>query len=254
MIKHMDWFLALVALIVIYMISNNYMEPLTEQLYVVNTYLYILLAIIIVATSWSILDNNPDAFETIYLSKWNLIGIIVVTFASLFFTMLLPAENIVAKHVAWGLFVTMMGMMIYLTYLQTKSSGNLMHVGIILVVLIGILTWIAYSKPLDYFDSYAEPLLYMLTGLIVVELGDLIFFSNTDAFLTRFRVYSWITIVLFSGFLLYDTQKVRQNAITATAQCTGRRQLGCADYCNESLSIFLDIANLFNAVSNVSNN
>lgn len=252
MIKRMDWFLALMALFVIYFIANNTEEILTEQIYLLNTYLYILLAIIIVVTSWNILDDNPTFVEHMY-SSWNCIGLIILSFAALFFTVLIPTENVVAKHAAWTLFVTTIGMLLYVSYLQSKSSGNLMHVGIILIILVAILTWTAYVKPIDYFDSYGKPLLMMLLGLIIIELGDMIFFGGTDAFFTRFRVYSWVAIVIFSGLLLYDTQKIREHAIIFTTECAGKRQLECVDYCTESLTIFLDIANLFSSINNVSN-
>lgn len=256
MIKHMDWFLALLGLVVISLISNNYTEILTPQLYMLNTYLYIILAIIIVATSWGILDNNPGVVDHIFNSPWHFVGLVILTFVALFCVVLTPNENVVAKHAAWALFIITLGVISYITYLDSKTSGNFMRVGVILIVMVAILSWIAYSKPLDYFDSWGEPLLTMLAGLIIIELVDLayVYFVNRDinAFLSRSRIYSWIAIILFSGFLVYDTQKLRQHAIEITEKCVGRTQAGCVDYCTESLGIFLDILNLFQNINNVS--
>lgn len=251
MIRHIDIFLASFCLIVICLIANNYEKILTEEIYVLNTYLYILLAIIIVVSSWSILDKYPTTVDRLFLSPWNFTGIIIISFVALFCAMLIPTQNVTTKHVAWVTFVTTIGLMTYVTYLQSIETGNLEHVGIVLVILVGILSWISYSKPLGFFDSYAKPLLTMLTTLIIIELGDLLLFSgNTEAFLTRSRVYSWIAIVTFSGLLIYDMQKIRKNAITVVEECRGKKQLGCVDYCKESLSVFLGITNLFNGLSN----
>lgn len=251
----MDWFFALLALIVIGLISNNYTKILTQHLYVLNTYLYILLSIIIVATSWGFLESNPSIGEHIFSSGWHIIGLVILTFVFLICTTLTPAENVVVKHAAWAAFIITMGIMSYITYKDSVESGNINHVSLTLIILVGIMSWLAYSKPLDYFDSWQKPLMVILFGLIVVELGDLSLQvwrgGDVSNFVSRFRIYSWIAIILFSGFLLYDTQNIRKNAIEYVEKCRGLAQAGCVDYCNESLSMFLDILNLFTNLNNV---
>jgi FtsH-binding integral membrane protein len=255
MIKHMDWFFALLALIVIGLISNNHTKILTEHLYVLNTYLYVLLSIIIVATTWGVLDNNSCIYEHIFTSNWHIFGLVILTFVFLICTLLMPTENVVAKHAAWATFIVTIGVMSYITYKDSFESGNLNRVSMTLIILLGIMSWLAYSKPLDYFDSWQDPLMFVLCGLIIVELTDLSLQvwqgGDVSNFVSRFRIYSWIAIILFSGFLIYDTQQIRKNAIKYVEICSGQDQAGCVDYCNGSLGIFLDVLNLFTNLNNV---
>lgn len=250
--SYVSWFLPLFALMVIYLIANNYTHELTPQLYVTNTYLYILLAIIIVAASWKILDDAPVITTGIFTSGWNFVGLIVLTFVSLFCTLLSSPENVAGKHASWFVFVLSMGIISYLSYVKSNINGNLGHVFVGLIVLVGTLTWFAYTKPLNYFDSWGDSLLTILIGLVIVEAGDLLLFhDNSEAFFSRFRIYSWVALGLFSCLLLYDTNRVRKHAVEKTIECRGK-QLGCVDYPVESLDIFLDVANLFTSMSNIS--
>lgn len=251
--NYMNWFLPLVALVIIYIITNNYSNKLTPEIYVTNTYLYVLLAIVIVASSWSILDETPNIVSEIFNSGFNLVALFVLSLTSMFFVIFTSPKNFTQKHLAWFTFVLSLGVMSYVTYSESIDRGTFGNVFVCLVVLVSILTWLAYNKPFNYFDSWQNPLLTILFGLVLVESGDLLLFhKNTESFLTRTRVYSWIAIVLFSGFLLNDTQKIRKNAITHIETCKEKEQFCCVDYPNESLSLFLDILNLFSNMVNVS--
>jgi FtsH-binding integral membrane protein len=234
--SYISWFLPLFALMVIYIISNNYTHELTPQLYIANTYLYILLAIIIVAASWKILDDSPVNATRIFSSGWNLVGLTVLTFVSLFCTLLSSPENVAIKHTSWFIFVLTMGIMSYLNYAKGNINGNIGHIFVGLIVLVGTLTWFAYTKPLNYVDSGGDSLL--------------LFHDNSEVFFSRFRIYSWVALGLFSCLLLYDTNRVRKHAVEKVIECRGKH-LGCVDYPVESLDIFLDIANLFTNMSNV---
>src|SRR5207237_340379 len=76
-------------------------------------------------------------------------------------------------------------------------------------VIIIVLSIIAYMYPPNIFDSWSPYLFVTLIGLVVVELLDIIF-SNGNSM--RNKIYGWITVILFSGYMLYDTNILRQNA------------------------------------------
>ena len=247
------WFLALFALIVIGIIANGLHEPLTPNLYVFNTYLYILLALIVVATTWRIGDNlsyDNYAFDS---NGYHLLGLFIVSLLFIFSTVL--STNKIVTHAAWFLFVVCIGLITYVQYKISKENGKLPMIFLSLVTLIGILSWISLTQPLDTFDSWFRPMMMILVGLIVVQLIDLAFFAEPgEKFLTRFRIYSWIGLILFSGFMLYDTQKLIKNGIRVSAQCDPRKHFECTNYPAESLNIFMDIVNLFSSTSSIANN
>jgi FtsH-binding integral membrane protein len=152
------------------------------------------------------------------------------------------------------LFIICIGLITYAQYKISEENGNLSKIFLSLVTIIGILSWISLTQPLDRFDSWFEPMMIILTSLIVIQLIDLAFFAEPgEKFLSRFNIYSWIGLILFSGFLLYDTQKLIKNGISVSAQCNQGKHLECVNYPVESLSMFMDIVNLFSSTSNIAN-
>jgi FtsH-binding integral membrane protein len=246
------WVLSLFALAVIYIIALTYSQKVTPQIYITNTYLYVLLAIIIASFSWTILDANPSIVNNIFSSTWSFVALIVLTFVFLFFIFETSPNNFLSKHLSWFVFVLLLGILSYTFYIKNTSNNNMGYVVVILITIVSLLTWFAYTKPLDYFDSWGYHLLIILGTLIIIEFGDfLLFYDNSEDFLTRFRFYNWIGIILFSGLLLYDTQMIRKDAIVYTDVCN-KNQKECVDYPypNESLNILLDILNLFASITN----
>jgi FtsH-binding integral membrane protein len=119
-----------------------------------------------------------------------------------------------------------------------------------LVSIIAVLSYLAYNSPLGVFQSWINPMMYVLSTLIVVELLELIFGDyRSDGFITRTKIYSWIGLLLFSGFLIYDTQKIIIDGNKIVDLCDSGDQMICSDYPAASLGIFLDIVNLFNNLS-----
>jgi FtsH-binding integral membrane protein len=244
--------LVMFALVVIYIIVNGIAKELTAKQYIFNTYMYILLSIILIGTCWTVMDDNFISINT--FDGWILLGIAVLSFLSLFTVLFTSNNNQLLKHGAWVSFILCIGILSYVTYKRNQVNDNLQTVFISLIVLVGVLAWIATNEPLGTFNSWFGPMFTILCGLIIVQLIDYIFFFDYGGnFMTRFRIYSWIGLLLFSGFLLYDTQKLIQDAYYITAQCVSKNQKICADYPVASLSIFLDIINLFTTMSNVSN-
>ena len=121
-----------------------------------------------------------------------------------------------------------------------------------LIGVVAILSYVAYSQPLDTFNSWGTPLAYILGTVIVIECFDLIFSSyDNSGFLTRNRIYGWIAVLLFSGFILYDTQKILKNATITTILCDSKNQWKCSDYPSASLGLFLDMVNMFTGLTSI---
>ena len=90
--------------------------------------------------------------------------------------------------------------------------------------------------------------MFGLLGLIIFETLDLIFADYSSKNIQkRFWYYSLVGIVLFSGFLVYDTQKKIKEGLLLEKICT--HHLRCADYPTKSLDLFMDILNMFNQLT-----
>jgi len=239
------WILSLFALGVIYLIINNITRSLTANIYVFVSYLYIILALIMSSITWMVLDDNENIINSIFGDTWSFIGLIVISLISLFTIMFTSRDRIIIKHASWVLFTICVGVFSFVSYKYNQMTGNLTLSCIELILIVSALSYIAYSQPLETFAGWHTPLMAILFCLIIVEAGDYLFFSKSNDFLTRSKIYSWIGIFVFSGFILYDTQNLIEKANAIVLSCTSKNQLKCTDYPSTSLSIFLDIANLF---------
>lgn len=249
----LSWILALFALGVIYLIVTGIQLELTPKQYVINTYMYLLLGIIISSLVWTILDEYQIVNYENPITVMKFIGVAILSFISLFVVLATSKEAYIIKNTAWSVFMICIGLLTYLTYKINVREGNMKNVVISLISIVAVLSYIAYTQPLETFNSWGKPMLYILGTLIIVECLDLIFGDHKSInFVTRSKIYSWVCILLFSGFILYDTQKILYDANATTELCDSKSQIKCADYPVASLGLFLDIANLFSSLSIIS--
>lgn len=233
--------LSLVLLAFLFFIIKNMAEPLSEQIYLVNTYLYIYAGLIIIILFSAIMDKL-SIFQSI--NPIMLLVIFILSIISIFGIMFTSTNNQLLKHIFLILFLFSISVLTYQWYKIAINNNSLYSVLISLGVIIISLTIIAYTQPINTFDSWGSYLMIGLCGLIVFQIVDMIFGSSEGLF-ARDKIYAWIAIIIFGGFILYDTQKIRQNAIIINDSCPTRNQLACADYPTESLSLILDFVNLF---------
>jgi FtsH-binding integral membrane protein len=140
--------------------------------------------------------------------------------------------------------------MTYLTYKNNMANNNMTTVLLSLLAIIGAMSYVAYSQPLDTFDSWKNPLAYSLCALITVEAIDLIFIqSPLENMSRRVKIYSWIGLIIFSLLMVVGTQKILKNADYVVQKCKNNSQLECVDYPKDSLQGMLNIVNLFNMTS-----
>lgn len=250
----MTYFLALFAIGVIYLITNGMENKLTEKQYVLHTYMYILLGIIISSLTWEILDNYNGDLKNEIFSQYKIIAIFIVALLSLFTVILTSKDSYVIKNTAWSIFMICIGITSYISYKINIINGEMQNVLLELIAVVGILSYVAYSQPLGVFNSWGIPLTYILGTVIIIECFDMIFVThNKTSLITRNRIYGWIAVLLFSGFVLYDTQKIIINAKNTTDSCNSKNQWECADYPSASLGLFLDLINMFTGLSGINN-
>ncbi len=248
---NISWFLALFALGVIYLISHGMEKELTEKQYVLHTYMYILLGIIISSLVWTILDNCHSVREAVF-EPFKFIAIFILSFLSLFVVLLTSNDSYIIKNTAWGVFMICMGLSSYISYKMNMMKNKMQTVLLELIAIVGVLSYVAYSYPLDAFNSWGIPLGYILGTVIVIECFDLILSNHhKNTFLTKSRIYGWVAVLLFSGFILYDTQKILKDAEDTTLLCDSKNQWKCADYPSASLGLFLDLINMFTGLSGI---
>lgn len=216
-------------------------QPISERIYLINTYLYVYGGLIIIILFCAIMDKF-NVFQ--YLNSTILLIIFILSFVSLFGIMLTPTHNQVLKHIFLLLFLFSISVVIFQWYKIALQNNSLYPILLTLGIIFVTLTVYVYSQPLDAFNWWGSYLMVGLCGLILFQLFDMLF-GSTEGLISRNKIYGWITIILFSGFLIYETQRIRNNALLAAKYCNTNSQLDCADYPTESLGLILDFVNLF---------
>lgn len=234
-------------LALIYMIYSNISKNLTTKSYILTTYMYVFSAFlfIILLNERNLLPELTHSLKIIALCFLSIILIIVLNSIS--------QKNQVLKHVVWIGFVACIAMMskpvVDLAIKQNILNKVLISVGSMFLVM----SYLAYTKPLDYFNSWYPYLYTSLIGLIVAQLSNIIFsdLNKPSGFLSRDWYISVFAVLVFNGFLLYDTQKIIKDGVKLDYICQGKDNLTCASYPDKSMNIILDLLNLFTSTTNI---
>lgn len=213
--------------------------------YILNTYLYILLALVIISLQNIIMEQQNVPLESIFGWVKGWVGLIIffaITIGLLLYLLSINPQNVVFKHIVWLAFVALLGILTYPTYLQTIENNTVVVVLLTTIAILLGFTAVAFLKP-EWISLSWGPILLVL--LIAAIIGELVyrFFNKDKKASGRTKFMSYVFICLFTLFILYDTKKIQVNALNCKTKTV--------DYINESLGIVLDAINLFQNIANV---
>lgn len=232
----------LLAIIIFY--TNAINKKFSVNVYVETTYLYIISSLIVMSIIVLFLDKYNFQVSPIIL-----IGTIIVTFISLFSLMLIPAYYTVLKHIMLILFITTLAILTLNIYRLADYSNILLKVIITICVIISAIIILINLYGLDFINSLMPYLVFSLLALIIVEVVDLLF-GTSEGLSYRSKIYSWIAVILFTLFLVYDIKKISADGQNIVENCQNLDI--CVDYPRQTISVLLDIVNLFSNLTNIS--
>lgn len=201
--------------------------------YISNTYLYIILGLLIVCGTVETLSANKVEF----LSGGMNFLVVLLVFATLIGVLTMHPRNMLVRHVLWLGFIILIGITIYPLVENMEARGTLSSALMTtLAITVGIALF-SYAYPNKKISAGWGPyLLAALLVLIFLQLFNILFGTEEWSWI------SYIAVVLFCALLLYDTERL--NTI-ASACREGIKSNTPPDYLRDSLNIFLDIINLF---------
>ena len=213
--------------------------------YISNVYLYISLAFTVLSFSSLMIDlylvkdiNNILSYKKYIFSAF------ILTFISmigLFFT-----QNIFLSHILWLIFLLAIAVTFYPMYYRLKEKNTFIKTSVSVALVVLLLTFIAFLKPELISLSWGRALFIALLCGIIIQIVQLFFIpQNTKMSL----IISYSFVLLFSLFLLYDTKILQIKA--KNCQKIIKEFNIYPNYPKESLSIFLDILNLFTNIGNI---
>lgn len=217
--------------------------------YILNTYLYVVLALIFISLLLSIfkykkiflfknMNIHPYLFMMILFGGLigSVIGIVTI-----------DPKKVVLKHLFWLVFVLLITLSfhpIHYSYYQAGLGKMITIAFLTTLVLVLALTAIAFIRPDLIKLSWGPVLFFLLLGVIIMELLLLLIKGFVPT--KMHRLISYIIVFIFMGYLLYDTKMMQIRA----KQCVE----GKADYIRESVNIFLDIWNMFLRILSLNSN
>lgn len=239
------YLLTFIGILALYKIYVNSDKQVTANLIIDNVYTYLLLGLIISSITAFSVDKYPELSARAD-SMQGLLGSFIMALIMLFIIFSSNNSNAI-RTIAWTVFMISFGIMSHPLLKVLKKTGQGEKVFLTLVAIVGAMSLIAYKLP-GMFLGWGSYLTIVLFSLIVIEVLDLLLGSR-EGLSKRSKLYSWIGIGLFSGFLLYDTQRLVEQAKIG-AELSKYIKLDNINYQGLSLSIYLDIANLFSSLTN----
>lgn len=205
-----------------------------------STYLYFAGSVGLTALSAVAISRTPVLMGIMMSNSWLAIG---ATFAALIGAGVLVRSvsyehSPVAKHLSWALYAGVFGAVVAPL---TLLGGPLMLRAVWCTAgVVGGLSTVAVCAPSERFLNMGGPLAVGLGLVLASTLGSMFLPPSTAVGAGLYSVSVYGGLLLFSLFLLYDTQKVIKRAETHPLYSAHKY-----DPINASLGIFIDTINIF---------
>lgn len=195
-----------------------------------NVYLYLALTIVLCAL---FVQFYNYLFDIKYVQRYLLFSF-VVTIISIIILSTRPIfskTGYILNHIVWLIFVASISFSLYPYY-----SYNVKNAMIMTTIIFLLMTSIVGIIPNLIKQTYKKMMIGLLFALIAIIISELyLFFTNQyTAFLHK--IISYIVVVLFSLFIVYDTSRLYHYA----DKC-----IHSPNYPLLSTNLFLDVLNIF---------
>uniref|UniRef100_A0A8C2PM06 Growth hormone-inducible transmembrane protein n=1 Tax=Capra hircus TaxID=9925 RepID=A0A8C2PM06_CAPHI len=211
-----------------------------------STYMYLAGSIGLTALSAMAVSRTPALMNFMMRGSWITIG---ATFAAMIGAGMLVQsisyeQSPGPKHLAWLLHSGVMGAVV--APLTILGGPLLVRAAWYTAGIVGGLSTVAMCAPSEKFLNMGAPLGVGLGVVFVSSLGSMFLPPTTVAGATLYSVAVYGGLVLFSMFLLYDTQKVIKRAEVVPMYGVHKY-----DPINSMLGIYMDTLNIFMRVASI---
>ena len=241
-------FSCLTIIVLICILIGNYAFKngiLTCDHYVFNTYLYIILSILLVFIV--VLVNDQTGFFNsllISMAQGNIIIMMIlisITFFGLTYALsTIDPNNILASNLIWLLLILILGILI-IPIIWIGRLTNVVGLSGMITVLITLIVGIAgyyYGDKIVTFD-WDKYLNYALLIMILVVFIGMFLIRDPNTFMMFYIIISIIFLCIFILLLLSNHKKLKENA----DKCIDGKVV--PNYPYESFGIFIKMLNIF---------
>lgn len=210
--------------------------------YILNSYLYIFLAIaIIISTVFSMNNFNIDDVNLFTGSSKFLL--ILVSLILLVSVMTIKPNYFFTKHILYILWIILLGIFVYPIYRNNKYLFYTSSISTLIIIF--VLSILAFKYPNFIKESWNFYLFTLLLGLFVAVITENLLRNHNVVKTKKYnKLLSYGTIILFSFFMLYDTKMLIKNSKLCGVSLE-------PDYINQSIDIVLNSLNIFTGITNI---
>jgi FtsH-binding integral membrane protein len=244
-------FCCLTIFIIICILIGNYAFKngiLTCDHYVFNTYLYIILAILLIFII-VLINDQFGIFNSfiIWLVQGSIARLIITIIAILVILFVLinqlnkvNPENILVSNLIWFSLIFILGFFLIPTIWFGRLNDVVGLAGILTISITAIvgLAGYYYGDQIVTFD-WDTYLSYSLFGIIIVSIIGRFLITDYNQMMNFFLVISIISLIIFTLLLLSNHKKLKQNA----DKCIDGKVV--PNYPVESFGLFIKILNIF---------
>lgn len=202
-----------------------------------KTYVLFMAGILACVVGGWICVSSPALFNAVIgLLRTPLLAILLLFGATFAAQAVSRVEGL--NYVALFAFTTMIGILFapILAIYEQSAPGIVGQAGFLTILVFGSLTAYAFVSRKDF--SFLGGLLFVgLIALVLGGLANVFFFKSSGASYWM----AWVTLFLFSGFVLYDTSRIIH-------------RYDLKGYCGAALELFLDFFNMFMAILRILGN
>lgn len=170
------------------------------------------------------------------MSPLMLLGATAVTgIGSMLLCIATPKENVAMKLGTFGLFNACMGLS--LAPVAYMGGPIVLKAALYTGALVGSLALVAANSPSEKFLYMGAPLAMGLGVVAIASIAPMFMSASSAAVPVLYNISLYGGLALFSGFTLYDTQKIIQHSKVLSDEEF--------DPFNESIHIYMDAINIF---------
>lgn len=244
-------FCTLIIIVVICILIGNYAfknGSLTCDHYVLNTYLYIILAILLVFMV-VLINDKYGIFNSflLWMSQGSMIRIIIICIILLILLLGLSyallkvnPNNIVASNTIWTLLILILGISLIPTiwFGRLENVVGIAGISTILITIgVGLLGYY-YGDEIVTFD-WDKYLNYALMALIGIIFIGMFIIENPETMVNFIFIISILILIIFILLLLSNHKKLKENS----EKCIDGKTV--PNYPVESFNIFIKMLNIF---------
>ena len=244
-------FCTLIIIVVICILIGNYAfknGSLTCDHYVLNTYLYIILAILLVFMV-VLINDKYGIFNSflLWMSQGSMIRIIIICIILLILLLGLSyallkvnPNNIVASNTIWTLLILILGISLIPTiwFGRLENVVDIAGISTILITIgVGLLGYYYGDEIVTFdWDKYLNYALLALIGIIIIGI---FLIKNPETMFNFIFIISILILIIFILLLLSNHKKLKENS----EKCIDGKTV--PNYPVESFNIFIKMLNIF---------